>query len=63
MKVQHVELGQLLEVLDFLDIVLTEHEDSEGGDRVKVVDVLYVVIIEVQEDKVGEGHQVLNFGY
>lgn len=49
-KVEHVQLAQILEVLDLLNIVLSKHEDSKGRDSVQVADVLDLIVIEVEED-------------
>ena len=60
-QVQNVKLVQVLQVSYSLYIVFTEHENPKGGDRMQMCDFLYLIIVQVKEDQIWEGDQVLNF--
>ena len=59
-QVQHVKLRERLKVLNLLNVVLAEHEDSKRANRVQVVDLFNVIVVEVQEYQVGQADQVFN---
>ena len=52
MEIEDVQLGQLCQILDLFDVVLAEHEDSQGWNSVQIVNLLYMVVVKVEKDQI-----------
>ena len=61
-KVKDIELVQVLQVSNPLNVVLSEHENSQGRYSMQVGDLLDLVVIEVKEYQIWQGDQVLYLG-
>jgi hypothetical protein len=51
-QVQNIQFIQVLQISNPLDVVLTKHQHSKGGDCVKMSYFFYLIIVQVEENEI-----------
>lgn len=62
MEVEHLQFGEVVQILNFANLVFGHQEDLELGDLLELLDLLDLVIVEIEVEEVGERDQVLDSG-